>query len=440
MRTTHRTVCRALATAFLAAATLVVPAVASTAGVVPAADLATRAAPAPAAVTAQPVAPQSYAGPCTDDLGVTVVVDFQGLGSHGGHAGATVVRCAPGAGGAPFQGSGLDAFHAAGVSIAGTTRFGTTVACRVNGRPAADEPLSIPGNDAYTEPCLDMPPPTAFWSYWQADDGGAWTFSNLGISASTARAGGFEALSFSLNSTSAPPRTAPSRPAPEPTPTPQPTPEPEPTPDPGQPTPPPGGAPSPPNDPGPAEPAPGAPAPEGPGRASETPRDAAPGGTGSDAGSVGSGAGGSASTPGADAGDADAGEQAAPPADIPAGGDAAGGAAVDLSALAAGHLDAGVAASTDDLIGSAADEAGDSAGVDGAAGGSDPDPARDADQDDDQGDPSAELASEEFAADPSGTGAGALWVTFGILLLLGGAAVLARRRRAEPGLTHEVEP
>lgn len=206
----RRTVCRALAVAWLGVITLGSPALADGAG----------------------SAPHGHAGPCTDDLGVTVVVDFQGLGSFGGHGGTTIVRCAPGVGGQPFQGSGLAALQAAGVTVAGTSQHGASVVCRVEGRPMPDEPLSIPGNDSYTEQCLQMPPASAFWSYWQADNGGDWTFSQLGVTASTARAGGFEALSFSLNSTSSPPRTAPDRPQPDPPPTEEPEPSPAPSPSP----------------------------------------------------------------------------------------------------------------------------------------------------------------------------------------------------------------
>lgn len=380
--TTAQAVCRVLAVLSLVAAGLWSPSLAS----------------------AEPdSSPQSYAGPCTDDLGVTVVVDFQGLG------GSTVVRCAPGSGGAPFQGSGLDAFQAAGVQLAGTSQHGLSVICRVNGRPAADEQLPVTGDDGYTEQCTKMPPANAFWSYWQADNGGSWAFSQRGAASSTARTGGFEALSFSLNSTSTPPRTAPSRPAPEPPPTqepeptPAPAPPPEPTPPPSQ-DPPPTPAPAPPpSDEPPAVPTPGpspqpAPAPQpspsdpAPSPSQEQPSDTDPAPERTD-----------------DAATEEAAEQAAPDATSATSSPAA--AASDATDTAAATQ----------------------APADGAAATSTPAAAED---------PTSAAASGQFTSDPAedGGGAGALWVTVGILLLLGGLAFLASRRRRDPGITHQVEP
>ncbi|MDG4833970.1 hypothetical protein O7627_32385 [Solwaraspora sp. WMMD1047] len=135
------------------------------------------------------------AGFCPDAAGVTVVVDFQELG------GPTIVRCAVG-----DQATGHAALKNAGISITGTTRWGESFICRIEGRPAAAE-----------EPCIDTPPASAYWSYWHAPNGGPWTYSQRGVMARKPPAGSFEGWSFSKNrsaSTSPPPGVAPVRPAP----------------------------------------------------------------------------------------------------------------------------------------------------------------------------------------------------------------------------------
>lgn len=128
------------------------------------------------------------AGYCPDARGVTVVVDFTDLG------GDVVVRCAPGSG---F--TGLDALQRTGFAPAGTQRYGLTFICRLSGRPAADEPLAVKGNEDYTEACVSTPPQTAYWSYSYAANGGAWKYSSLPAKDHTVVAGGFEGWKFALN-------------------------------------------------------------------------------------------------------------------------------------------------------------------------------------------------------------------------------------------------
>lgn len=413
MRPTTQAVCRALAALSLVAAGLWSPFLAS-------ADSGPHAGAVNSpGLPAAPV-PQSYAGPCTDDLGVTVVVDFRDLG------GATVVRCAPGSGGQPFQGTGLEAIQAAGIQLAGTSQHGLSVVCRVNGRPAPDEELSIPGDDAYIEQCAQMPPASAFWSYWQADNGGSWAFSQRGVTSTTARAGGFEGLSFSLNSTAgAPPRMAPSRPSPEPSPTPEPEPspsdpepspsEPEPSPTEPEPTPPPSDNPpgdNPPSDSPPTQDPTPAPAPSPPSDPAPEPEpapapDPAPGPSPDDPATSSSAP--PSSDPGPEPDPTDDAEQAAPDDASPTTSDPTPG------------------------DGESATTAPPETAADGAEATSPPVTTDDA---------TSDAASEQFTADPTddGGGAGALWVTVGVLLLLGLLTFLASRRRRDPGLTHEVEP
>lgn len=136
------------------------------------------------------------AGYCPDDDGVTVVIDFQELG------GSTIIRCAPG-----DQDTGLDALKNAGIQITGTNRWGEAFICRIEGKPGTD-----------TEPCIDTPPATAYWSYWYASNGGSWTYSQWGVMNRTPPPGSFEGWSFSLNRTETsnpPPGVVPTRPSDE---------------------------------------------------------------------------------------------------------------------------------------------------------------------------------------------------------------------------------
>jgi hypothetical protein len=141
-------------------------------------------------------------GYCTDDTGVTVVVDFSALG------GDVVVRCAPGTGGQGF--TGLDALTQAGFAVAGTQRWGMEFVCRIQGRPTAHEDLAIPGDDSYHEDCGDTPPETAYWGYWYASNGGSWRYSSTSAASRSTIKGGFEGWSFHLGSGSAhPPPVSP---------------------------------------------------------------------------------------------------------------------------------------------------------------------------------------------------------------------------------------
>ncbi len=143
--------------------------------------------PAPS-VAAAPRAAAS-GSPCPGPTGVTVVVDATPLG------GGVRVGCAPGA-----PADGLDALRSAGFAVRGTTRFPGFV-CRIDGAPAQD-------------PCLDTAPPDAYWSYWHAPRGGAWTYSDTGAAERTPPAGSVEGWVFSDGSGRSPTLAPPARPTP----------------------------------------------------------------------------------------------------------------------------------------------------------------------------------------------------------------------------------
>jgi hypothetical protein len=127
------------------------------------------------------------ASACADPEGVTVVVDFHGLG------GGVAIGCAEGG-----ASSGLDALDRAGFSFEFVQNMPGFV-CRIDGEPALD-----------SEPCVDTPPASAYWSYWHADPGGTWKVSTSGAGSYAPPPGSVEGWSFSEDSTNGiPPGVAP---------------------------------------------------------------------------------------------------------------------------------------------------------------------------------------------------------------------------------------
>ncbi len=115
------------------------------------------------------------AGACSSSSGVSVAVDFRSLGD-GIH-----LRCAPGA-----VTSGFDALTQAGIAYDTAIRSPGFL-CRIAGKPASD-------------PCIDTSPASAHWSYWLAERGGQWCYSNLGAGNRRPPAGTVEGWSFSEGS------------------------------------------------------------------------------------------------------------------------------------------------------------------------------------------------------------------------------------------------
>ncbi len=113
-------------------------------------------------------------GPCPDSRGVTVVVDFQDQGR------GVQVGCAPGS-----PEDGFAALLEAGFAVQGVVTQSGFV-CRIDDYPGPAEEL-----------CIATPPATAYWSYWSADRGGPWTYSDVGAAARTPGQGTVEGWSFS---------------------------------------------------------------------------------------------------------------------------------------------------------------------------------------------------------------------------------------------------
>lgn len=68
------------------------------------------------------------------------------------------------------------------VEVEGTAEFGDQVVCRVNGLPSATEPITVTGQEPYSETCLKMPPAFAYWGLWvKADAASPWEYAKEGV-------------------------------------------------------------------------------------------------------------------------------------------------------------------------------------------------------------------------------------------------------------------
>ncbi|MDR1449400.1 MAG: hypothetical protein LBI84_04245 [Propionibacteriaceae bacterium] len=148
--------------------------------------------------------PVSRDGVCTvaDKNAVSLVIDYQDLGRE------PEAYCVSNL---DADVSGADLLRIAGVEVTGTAQ-GNGFICRLNGLPAPDQAIGTAADPGYVETCATTPPPTAYWSYWQAEPGGDWEYSLRGAGTSRVNLGGFEGFSFSHDAADpgvTAPRTAP---------------------------------------------------------------------------------------------------------------------------------------------------------------------------------------------------------------------------------------
>ncbi|MBD3785103.1 MAG: hypothetical protein IE926_19525, partial [Micrococcales bacterium] len=97
------------------------------------------------------VAGPAAASACSGTSGVTVVID---TGT------STSTSCAP------SGGSAMSALSAVS-TVTYPQQYPGSVVCRINGFPSSD-------------PCVRMPPADAYWAFFHAPRGGAWTYSTSG--------------------------------------------------------------------------------------------------------------------------------------------------------------------------------------------------------------------------------------------------------------------
>lgn len=135
------------------------------------------------AALAVPAAPATAAA-CSQDSGVTVIVDFASLG------GGQPTRCAPG-----DPSNGIAALRGAGFTPTRAAQEPGYFVCRINGKPAND-------------PCQRTSPADAYWSYWHARPGGSWTYGNIGGSDYDPAPGTVDGWAFGAGK---PPSTPPPR-------------------------------------------------------------------------------------------------------------------------------------------------------------------------------------------------------------------------------------
>ncbi|NYD58220.1 hypothetical protein BKA08_002458 [Nocardioides marinisabuli] len=130
--------------------------------------------------------PTASAATCSDAGGVSVVVDFKGLG------GGQQTGCVTGEGGS----SAAAIFSAAGVSLTRARRQQGFV-CRVQDVPADD-------------PCVNASPADAYWSLWWSDgSSGSWSYSSLGVDQLEIPEGGSVGFAWDDQSGQVQPGTAP---------------------------------------------------------------------------------------------------------------------------------------------------------------------------------------------------------------------------------------
>lgn len=115
---------------------------------------------------------QAASGACAPGVGVTVIVDFGGLGP-GIERGCAIT-----------PGDGLSALNSAGFTTDFVPRFSNQFVCRIKGQPS-------------DQTCVNTPPASAYWSYWHADaDQSTWTYSGQGATSRNPPPGSVDAWRF----------------------------------------------------------------------------------------------------------------------------------------------------------------------------------------------------------------------------------------------------
>jgi hypothetical protein len=153
-------------------------------------------APAASSPAAVPPAAAIVEGACSDDEGITLVVDSSALAD-----GSAKEWCRP----TEEPLAVADVLGEAGVETEGTEEYGDQVVCRVNGLPSATEPVGSKEDPSYVEECASMPAAFAYWSLWTQPAGGEWAYAEEGLATLEAQPGERVALLFTLDGAPATP-------------------------------------------------------------------------------------------------------------------------------------------------------------------------------------------------------------------------------------------
>ena len=128
-------------------------------------------------------------GACTDDEGVTVVVDASALEGEPSEKCVVTAEAITGA----------DALLLAGIETEGTEEYGDQVVCRVDGVPAEDTAIPAEDGSDYFETCAAMPAAFAYWSLWVKPAGGEWEYAQEGLPTLPLEPGDAVELLFTLH-------------------------------------------------------------------------------------------------------------------------------------------------------------------------------------------------------------------------------------------------
>lgn len=96
----------------------------------------------------------------------------------------------------------MTVFNTAGYAIIGTDKYGTQIACRVNGFPDAVTPIKAKGHSSYLEKCTDMPAAYAYWALLVKRGTSSisqWGWADKGVQDLKLKAGDSVALVFTIN-------------------------------------------------------------------------------------------------------------------------------------------------------------------------------------------------------------------------------------------------
>ena len=124
---------------------------------------------------------------------VAVVVDFGVLDQP------SVSACAA-------AGAATDILAEAGITTEGTVDYGDQVVCRVDGEPAAEETVTIEGQEPFTESCATLNS-VAYWALWVKPSADAeWEYAQEGVNTLELTAGQSVGLVYTPGTESIPPQ------------------------------------------------------------------------------------------------------------------------------------------------------------------------------------------------------------------------------------------